>query len=379
MDTDELMAVQDPRRRPVRTLSPTIESYHWFRTFLGTFNGDTAQEITIADLQQALNGSNATDILKEFLNISREQGRNVFTINECLGVLHAKEFLKAKPLLKRVLGFSTIIVVAKQKRRSAIIEKVSSLTSCSNENLDDPMGVLRSYGLICIHQTPMFIIGISAVQMAVFAYNCVYPSCVQPRNVCQLPCNSSLIFSPLKRRELWRFLSYALVHDGLLHMGSNIILQLAFGLPLEMVHSWWRVMIVYCSGVQCGPLAQFFFNPHVYLAGSSSGVYALQTAHLAHIVTNFRDMEFVWMRLLGLLFIYGNDLYWVLTGPQRRQGRYFSYAGHYGGALAGLLVGVPALKTVPLGKWARYLEHGILSVFCTALWAVMFWNAFGIS
>ncbi|KAM7312690.1 protein rhomboid-like [Ixodes scapularis] len=109
-------------------------------------------------------------------------------------------------------------------------------------------------------------------------------------------------------------------------MGSNIILQLAFGLPLEMVHSWWRVMIVYCSGVQCGPLAQFFFNPHVYLAGSSSGVYALQTAHLAHIVTNFRDMEFVWMRLLGLLFIYGNDLYWVLTGPQRRQGRYFSYA-----------------------------------------------------
>ncbi|KAG0425457.1 hypothetical protein HPB47_027380 [Ixodes persulcatus] len=147
----------------------------------------------------------------------------------------------------------------------------------------------------------------------------------------------SLIFSPLKRRELWRFLSYALVHDGLLHMGSNVILQLAFGLPLEVVHSWWRVMIVYCSGVQCGPLAQSFFNPHVYLAGSSSGVYALQTAHLAHIVTNFRDMEFVWIRLLGLLFIYGNDLYWVLTGPQRRQGRYFSYAGHYGGALAGLL------------------------------------------
>ena len=37
-----------------------------------------------------------------------------------------------------------------------------------------------------------------------------------------------------------------------LHIISNLIFQSVIGLPLEMVHKWWRVGIVYSLGVIAG-------------------------------------------------------------------------------------------------------------------------------
>jgi len=55
------------------------------------------------------------------------------------------------------------------------------------------------------------------------------------------------------------------------------------GIPLEMVHGWWRVLLVYLAGVLAGSLGTSVTDPTVYLAGASGGVYALITAHLATI------------------------------------------------------------------------------------------------
>ncbi|XP_049519852.1 protein rhomboid [Dermacentor silvarum] len=187
-----------------------------------------------------------------------------------------------------------------------------------------------------------------SLKVATFSYHCAVPSCsefTKAHQLCQLPCNSSLIFNPRKRRELWRFLTYSLVHDGFLHLGSNVLLQIAFAFPLEVVHSWWPVMLVYVGGLLCGPLAQSLLNPDAYIAGSSSGVYSLQTAHLAHILTNIRDMELVGLRISMLLLVYLNDLYSIVRGPQNHHGQVLSYAGHYGGALAGLVIGLPVLNS----------------------------------
>lgn len=61
-------------------------------------------------------------------------------------------------------------------------------------------------------------------------------------------------------------------------------MQLVIGIPLEMVHKWWRVMIVYLAGVIAGSLATSVTDPHIYLAGASGGVYALIFAHLASMI-----------------------------------------------------------------------------------------------
>lgn len=67
-------------------------------------------------------------------------------------------------------------------------------------------------------------------------------------------------------------------------MTVNLIVQLLLGIPLEMVHRGWRVLLIYLSGVLAGSLATSITDPSVYLAGASGGVYALITAHVATII-----------------------------------------------------------------------------------------------
>jgi len=64
----------------------------------------------------------------------------------------------------------------------------------------------------------------------------------------------------------------------------NLAVQMMLGVPLEMVHRWWRVLIIYLAGAVAGSLATSVADPSVYLAGASGGVYAIMTAHLAVII-----------------------------------------------------------------------------------------------
>lgn len=68
------------------------------------------------------------------------------------------------------------------------------------------------------------------------------------------------------------------------HLTVNLIVQILLGIPLEMVHRGWRVVLIYLSGVFAGSLATSVSDPAVYLAGASGGVYALITAHVATII-----------------------------------------------------------------------------------------------
>jgi rhomboid-related protein 1/2/3 len=69
-----------------------------------------------------------------------------------------------------------------------------------------------------------------------------------------------------------------------MHITMNIMVLLILGIPLEMVHKWWRVLVVYFTGVIAGSLGTSVVDSTVYLAGASGGVYAIITAHLATII-----------------------------------------------------------------------------------------------
>lgn len=350
--------------------------YSNFKYFLENCESHAKTELTIEDLRNNLKDSREADLLNAFNELSIAEGSLCFTVSECLDVLHTKEFLRARPWLMRVFAISTVLVVAKAKRHTTVLKRVSSLTSCTDLTADEPPVQFRKYRWKRVFQYPIFVVSISALQLTFFLHYCANHSCQAPHKICQLPCNSTLVFDPHRRRDVWRYLSYALVHDGFLHLSGNIVFQIGFGLPLEVVYPWWRVMVIYVCGILSGPLVLSLFNPLVYLAGSSSGVYALQTAHLANILVNFRDMEYVGMRACTLVGVYGNDLYMVLSGPHKRQHQYLSYAGHYGGALAGLFVGVPVLKSIQRGNTGRFLDVLLLSVFNLAIFIGILWNMY---
>ena len=79
---------------------------------------------------------------------------------------------------------------------------------------------------------------------------------------------------------LLRYLTYCLVHSGVEHILFNLLMQLFVGVPLEMSHQGYRVGLVYLMGVLAGSLGTSIFDPGMYLAGASGGVYSLITAHL---------------------------------------------------------------------------------------------------
>ncbi|KAL0597201.1 Rhomboid-related protein 3 [Plecturocebus cupreus] len=95
---------------------------------------------------------------------------------------------------------------------------------------------------------------------------------------------NSLVYHPQLRAQAWRYLTYIFMHAGIEHLGLNVVLQLLVGVPLEMVHGATRIGLVYVAGVVAGSLAVSVADMTAPVVGSSGGVYALVSAHLANIV-----------------------------------------------------------------------------------------------
>jgi rhomboid-related protein 1/2/3 len=194
-------------------------------------------------------------------------------------------------------------------------------------------------------------------------------------------CDQTLLCT-YRRREAWRFLTYAFVHSGYGHILVNALIQLLVGLPLEMSHGSRRLGAVYTAGVLSGSLATACFDPRIYLAGASGGVYALIAAHLATLILNWEDDAVVMrkrirrhkitktlpgtvIRLLRLVFVVvyavadiGHAIYLRLADGTGRITT-VGYTAHFAGAAAGLLVGLPALRNRRQERWERVLQAGL--------------------
>ena len=98
---------------------------------------------------------------------------------------------------------------------------------------------------------------------------------------------SVFIYRPDRKREIWRFFLYMLLHagygriavalrlgvrsyafikfpldlfDSWLHVAFNVVVQILVGLPLEMVHGSLRIAAIYMAGVLAGTQVFFLFT-----------------------------------------------------------------------------------------------------------------------
>ncbi|KAK7074092.1 Rhomboid-related protein 2 [Halocaridina rubra] len=178
------------------------------------------------------------------------------------------------------------------------------------------------------------------------------------------PTYSPLIYNPFRRYECWRYITYALIHSGYMHLITNLIVQTFLGIILEMVHGWWRVGVIYLAGVFFGSLAHSITSPKSYLAGASGGVYAIQYAHLGNMIMNWSEMQYRWLQLVLILLISTWDFGYAIYDT------YFSstpsntgHMAHFGGAIAGILVGIYILRNLEEKKWEKYCWWVAFTVF----------------
>lgn len=150
------------------------------------------------------------------------------------------------------------------------------------------------------------------------------------------------------------------------------------GIPLEMVHKWWRVLIIYFAGVIAGSLGTSISDPSVWLAGASGGVYALITAHVATILMNWKQMEFAILQLLLFVLItsadVGQAIYNRYFAEPHMQNDRIGYVAHFAGAMAGLLVGINILRNLEVQTWEKVVWWASLVTYAALMVAAILWN-----
>lgn len=220
---------------------------------------------------------------------------------------------------------------------------------------------------------PLFIISITLVELGFFIYYTVIRDEVNFSGT--VPIDSFFIYRPDKRKEIWRFLLYMMLHTGWLHLGFNLVVQMLVGLPLEMVHGSCRVALIYMAGVVAGSLGTSVFDTDVCLVGASGGVYALLAAHLANIMLNYNNMRGGVLKLVGIIAVASCDVGYAIYS--RFAGEAFgppvSYVAHLTGALAGLTIGLLVLKNFEQKLHEQLLWWVALGVYaaCT-IFAIIF-------
>jgi len=247
---------------------------------------------------------------------------------------------------------------------------------------------------------PVFLIFLSFAQLCLFIYHAVHLSTEHNQVISwhePAPQCSALIFNPTRRWEAWRYLTYSLVHSGVAHIALNLAMQLFVGLPLEMSHGSLRIGIVYTSGVLFGSLATSTFDPNMYLAGASGGVYSLIMAHLASLILNWKEDIIVirdrfrsnkmrsatnssvyrLLRLLSVVIYTVCDLTYAIYLRMTDTSNNIGYLAHLAGGIAGLMVGLIVLKNRKSEAWEKAIKIITFMVTLTIMILALVWNIKG--
>ncbi|XP_039965287.1 protein rhomboid [Bactrocera neohumeralis] len=241
---------------------------------------------------------------------------------------------------------------------------------------------------------PFFMLAISIIEFAIFAYDsATVPGTEATRELIPhmpIASDSVFIYRPDRRLQVWRFLSYMFLHANWFHLGFNVVIQLFYGIPLEVMHGSARIGIIYCAGVFAGSLGTSVVDSEVYLVGASGGVYAMLAAHLANITLNYRQMRYAVAQLLSVLIFVSCDLGYALysqylddegvTKPTPLEHTWpnidpppVSYVAHMTGALAGFTIGLLVLKNFEHRAYENliwWLALGVYSAF--TVFAIVF-------
>jgi rhomboid protease GluP len=137
--------------------------------------------------------------------------------------------------------------------------------------------------------------------------------------------NLALVPDAVWRGQWWRVGSYALVHGGLLHLGFNVLGLHILARPLEHGAGSALVLRVLGWGVLAGGVFALVLNPQVATIGASGAVMAAAGALLV-----FERAAGVPVRSSFGFQIVAINLALPLLVPG------ISFAGHLGGALAGV-------------------------------------------
>lgn len=87
-------------------------------------------------------------------------------------------------------------------------------------------------------------------------------------------------------------------------------------------------------------------------------------------------MTFGWFRIIFLVIFGGTDIGVALNARYAEdKGNHTSYASHFAGALAGLMIGTVCLRNLQIKKWEIIVGRLLFSVYISLMLFAILWNA----
>eukprot|EP00035_Acanthoeca_spectabilis_P023032 m.447263 g.447263 ORF g.447263 m.447263 type:complete len:366 (-) comp19494_c0_seq1:53-1150(-) len=223
---------------------------------------------------------------------------------------------------------------------------------------------------------PVFMVIISIIELGVFLhYSEQECDSKATLNECPASFSTPIAYRFCCRDQAWRFFTYIFAHAGWSHIAFNVLIQLLFGVFLEIFHGPIRMAGVYIACGVAGSLASSVADPNTNLVGASGAVYGIIGAWIAHMVQNW-DTARSPMKELASIFLFiltaldfGNSVY-------QRYGKGetgISYAAHLGGFLMGVTFGVYMLRNKIETWYEIYIKwFGASTAITAVIFGIMF-------
>ena len=128
--------------------------------------------------------------------------------------------------------------------------------------------------------------------------------------------------------EYWRLLTSGFIHDGILHIGINMLSLYFVGMALEPAIGTRNFVVIYITSLLAGSFGSLLFQPDYPTIGASGAIFGVFGALI--VVARYRGIPF-WQSGLGFILVV-NILFSLSV-----QG--ISIGGHLGGLVAGLITG----------------------------------------
>ncbi|XP_045474315.1 protein rhomboid [Harmonia axyridis] len=156
---------------------------------------------------------------------------------------------------------------------------------------------------------------------------------------CNADIRKILRYDPDKKYEIWRYLTYMLIHEDVVHLVLNLFLQCTFAFFLETKQGRLKVGILYLAGGATGVLGASCINPGI-LIGASAGVYSLLISLVADLYLNYENIKYKTYRGICISVMVLSDITFNLYHFWSREEPLISWEAHLFGGLSGLILGL---------------------------------------
>jgi membrane associated rhomboid family serine protease len=162
------------------------------------------------------------------------------------------------------------------------------------------------------------------------------------------------LFGPsVAEGEWYRLFTSAFIHDGLIHIGSNMLVLYFLGRLLEPAIGTPRFVVVYLVSLFAGSLGALLLSPNSLTFGASGAVFGVLGA--AFVIARGRRVDAV-ARTVGVLILINLAFSFGIPG--------ISVGAHLGGLVAGVICALVILagERGILGRRSLFAELSVMTI-----------------